>query len=223
MTATRDNGKRDLILRAAAALFRRQGFERTSVRDIAEALGMTSGALFYHFASKEDMLVAVMEEGVSDILRSVREGLAGETRLPERLLAMMHCHLKALLGPKLDAMTVLLYEWRSLSPAAQERVLASRDAYESLWMPPLREAAKLGLVDADTVLLRQTVLGALNWTAQWFRPGGRLSVEALAVRMFALLFPAMKASISPAAGAPARTDLPVELEARRRVVSGTAK
>jgi TetR/AcrR family transcriptional regulator, cholesterol catabolism regulator len=209
MTVVRDNGKRELILRVAAGLFRRQGFERTSVRDIAEALGMTSGSLFYHFASKEEMLVAVMEEGVSDIMRSVRDGLAGETRLPERLLAMVRCHLKALLGPKLDAMTVLLYEWRSLSPPSQARVLASRDAYESLWMPPLREAAKLGLVDADTVLVRQTVLGALNWTAQWYRPGGRLEVDALALRMFTLLFPSMKAGVTggtPEPGGAARRD-----------------
>lgn len=197
MTAARDNGKRDLILRTAAGLFRRQGYERTSVRDIAEALGMTSGSLFYHFASKEELLVAVMEEGVRDVMLSVRDGPAGETRLPERLLAMMGCHLKALLGPKLDAMTVLLYEWRSLSPGSQARVLASRDTYESLWMPPLREAAKAGLIDADTVLVRQTVLGALNWTAQWYRPGGRLDVDALALRMFALLFPKMVVSDSP--------------------------
>lgn len=62
---------------------------------------------------------------------------------------MVRCHLKALLGAKLDAMTVLLYEWRSLSPAAQTRVLALRDAYEALWMEPINEAVVLGWVDPD--------------------------------------------------------------------------
>jgi AcrR family transcriptional regulator len=189
MKPVRDNGRRELILRTAAALFRQQGFERTSVRDIAEASAMTSGSLFYHFASKEDLLVAIMDEGVRDIMQSVRDGMAGETRLPDRLAAMVRCHLESLLGPKFDAMNVLLYEWRSLSPPARARVLMARDDYERLWVQPLAEAADLGLVDADTLLVRQTVLGALNWSAQWYRPQGRLDVHELARRMFALLFP----------------------------------
>ena len=194
MTKVRDNGRKDAILAIAAGQFRRRGFERTSVRDIAEALGMTSGSLFYHFATKEELLVAVMEGGVRDIMQSVRDGLAGETRLPERLLSMVRCHLKALLGAKLDAMTVLLYEWRSLSPAAQTRVLALRDAYEALWMEPINEAVVLGWVDPDAALVRQTVLGALNWTAQWYRSEGRLDVDALAQRMYTMLFPRVAAA-----------------------------
>lgn len=184
-----DTSRRGLILRTAAKLFREHGYERTSVRQIAEALGMTSGSLFYHFATKEELLVTVMEEGVRDIMRGVQKGLAGESCLPERMLAMVRCHLTALLGPKLDAMTVMLYEWRSLSEPARARVLTSRDAYEELWMPQIEEAAALGLVDADTLLVRQTVLGALNWTGQWYRPDRRVGVELLAQRMFHLLFP----------------------------------
>lgn len=191
--------RRDAILATAASQFRRRGYERTSVREIAQALGMTSGSLFYHFATKEELLVAIMEEGLRDIMQSVRDGLVGQTRLPERLLSMVRSHLKALLGSRLDAMTVLLYEWRSLSPAAQARVMASRDAYEALWMAPIKEAAALGLVDADTVLVRHTVLGALNWTAQWYRPGGRLDLDALAQRMFSMLFPRLAASDAPGA------------------------
>jgi AcrR family transcriptional regulator len=196
MTKEQDKplSRRDAILATAASRFRRQGFERTSVREIAQAMGMTSGSLFYHFASKEDLLVAIMEEGVRDIMQSVRDGLAGEARLPERLLSMVRSHLKALLGPRLDAMTVLLYEWRSLSPAAQARVMALRDAYDALWLAPISEAAALGLVDTDVVLVRQTVLGALNWTAQWYRPGGRLDIDALAQRMYTMLFPRVAAA-----------------------------
>jgi AcrR family transcriptional regulator len=186
--------RRDAILMTAASLFRRQGYERTSVREIALAMGMTSGSLFYHFATKETLLVAIMEEGLRDIMRSVGEGLTMESSLPGRLQSMVCSHLKALLGPRLDAMSVLLYEWRSLSPQAQTRVMALRDAYEALWMVPISEAAALGLVDADAALVRQTVLGALNWTAQWYRPGGRLSIDALAQRIYTMLFPRVAAS-----------------------------
>lgn len=181
--------RKEEILSAAASLFRRHGFERTSVREIAQALGMTSGSLFYHFASKEDLLVMIMEEGLHDITQAVRQAQAEHPQLPERLLAMVRQHLAALLGPRLDAMTVLLYEWRSLSPEAQQRILALRDAYEDLWTESLNEAAQQGLVDPDVALVRQTLLGALNWSAQWYRPEGRLGIHALAKRMFAMLFP----------------------------------
>ncbi|MDP1691171.1 MAG: TetR/AcrR family transcriptional regulator [Burkholderiaceae bacterium] len=189
MVDTIDTSRRSLILREAARLFRESGFERTSVRQIAEAVDMTSGSLFYHFTSKEDLLVAVMEEGVRDVFAAVSSGLAGEPRLPERVLAMVQCHLTALLGLNLDALTVMIYEWRSLSPQAHQRVMKWRDAYEELWASPIGEAAALGWVDSDTVLVRQTVLGALNWTGQWYRPDRRLGVDMLARRMFALLFP----------------------------------
>ena len=53
------------------------------MRQIAVELGIKSGSLFYHFASKEEILVAVMEEGIRDVHASVQEGLATECRLPE--------------------------------------------------------------------------------------------------------------------------------------------
>ncbi len=115
MTKERSNPlpRRDAILATSASRFRRQGFERTSVREIAKAMGMTSGSLFYHFATKEELLVAIMEEGVRDIMQSVRDGLAGETRLPELLLSMVRSHLKALLGPRLDAQRAMSLVRRS--------------------------------------------------------------------------------------------------------------
>jgi len=61
-------------------------------------------------------------------------------------------------------------------------------------MDPINEAVVLGLVESDAVLVRQTVLGALNWTAQWYRPEGRLDVDALAQSMYTMLFPRVAAS-----------------------------
>lgn len=195
MTQQVDSHRRQEILRAAASLFRRQGFERTSVRQIAVELGIKSGSLFYHFATKEELLVTVMEEGIRDVHASVQEGLATECRLPEQLLAMVRRHLTALLGANLDALMVLVYEWRSLSEPAVRRVMASRNRYEDLWDRTIRAAAANGWVDSDVVLVRQTVLGALNWAGQWYRASSRLGVDGLSTRMFAILMPAVHAQL----------------------------
>ena len=102
---------------------------------------------------------------------------------------MVRCHLAGLLGPNLDALMVLVYEWRSLSAPAMRRVLEWRNRYEDLWDRELSAAAAWRWVDSDTVLVRQTVLGALNWTGQWYRSDRRLQVDELALRMFEMLFP----------------------------------
>ena len=184
-----DSQRRLEVLRAAASLFRRRGYERTSVRQIADVLGIKSGSLFYHFASKEEILAAVMEEGIRDVFSAVQEGVAHESEVPRRLLAMVRSHLAGLLESNLDALMVLVYEWRSLSGPAMRRVMEWRNRYEDLWDRELAAAAARCWVDADTVLVRQTVLGALNWTGQWYRPNHRLDVDGLALRMFELLFP----------------------------------
>ncbi len=195
MTQQVDSHRRQEILRAAASLFRRHGFERTSVRLIAGELGIKSGSLFYHFATKEELLVAVMEEGIRDVHASVQEGLAREGRLPEQLLAMVRCHLTALLGANLDALMVLVYEWRCLSDPAVRRVLAWRNRYEDLWDQAIASAAARGWVDLDVIVVRQTVLGALNWAGQWYRATSRLSVDGLSRRMFAILMPDVYAQL----------------------------
>ena len=191
-----DKSRRSLILKTAAMLFRQHGYERTSVRQIAEALGMTSGSIFYHFTTKEELLVTVMEEGVRDILSGVQDGLAGESRLPERMLAMVRCHLTALLGPKLDAMTVMLYEWRSLTPAQRTAIARLKAQYEAPWVPVLQALHDAGWLRTEPPLARLFILGALNWAVQWYQPGGRLSLDALAQQALALF-------LGPPAGGPA--------------------
>jgi hypothetical protein len=89
-------------------------------------------------------------------------------------------------------------------------VLEWRNRYVELWVRELRAAAARRWVDADTVLVRQTALGALNWTGQWYRPDRRLQVDELARRMFELLFPRLFVLLDEEAGVhavvPARTE-----------------
>ena len=178
-------GRRARILAAAARLFRTQGFERTTVRQIADAVGLQSGSLFHHFKSKEAILLAVMEDGVRQAIAAADRVLAAARTPPERFRALVRAHLETLLGPAKDALAVLLYEWRALSPAAQARLIALRDAYEARWQQVLDELAREGRAPQDTRLYRRYLLGALNWAHEWYRPNGDLSVAELAERFAA--------------------------------------
>ncbi|KZE31248.1 TetR/AcrR family transcriptional regulator [Crenobacter luteus] len=186
MTRQHDDSRRMELVRAAARLFRDQGYERTTVRDLGQAVGLQSGSLFYHFRSKEDILVAVMALGIGATTDELEAALAKAASPRDKLATLFRVHLHSLLGENQAALEVMLYEWRSVSDAARPGLVVLRDRYEALWQTVLDEAAAAGLVKTDTRLLRRTWLGSLHWTVQWYRPDGELSVDALAERMLAL-------------------------------------
>jgi len=182
-----ENSRRMELVRAAAKLFRDQGYERTTVRDLGNAVGLQSGSLFYHFRTKEEILVAVMALGISATTEQLSEAIARAHGTREKLAALFHVHLNSLLGDNQAALEVMLYEWRSVSEAAKPGLIVLRDRYEALWQEVLDAAAAEGLVKKDTRLLRRTLLGSLHWSVQWYRSTGELSVDQLADHMLALV------------------------------------
>ncbi len=168
------------LLVKAARLFREKGYERTTVRDLAAAVGIQSGSIFHHFKTKEDILKAVMEEVIVYNTHLMRQKLAAAKTPKEEVLALIKCELEAINGVTGDAMSVLVYEWRSLKPDNQQDILKLRDEYEKLWLDALNRAKDQGQIPADTFVLRRFLTGALSWTTTWFNPTGGMSLDELA-------------------------------------------
>jgi len=157
------------ILDAAAKLIRQHGFQATTMRDIAASTGMLAGSLYYHFASKDELLVAVYAEGVRRI--SVPVSSALELDLPpwERLEATCTAHLVALLGDS-DYAKVVIRVHPADAPDAASRLIALRDDYEQLFARALVGLPLRSRTDRRAVKLM--LLGSLNWAQTWWRPGG---------------------------------------------------
>lgn len=168
------------LLEKAASLFNQKGYERTTVRDLAAAVGIQSGSIFHHFKTKEDILVAVMTEAIIYNTNRMNTKLAEAKSAKEEVLALITCELESVIGVTGDAMAVLVYEWRSLSPENQKIILALRDQYESLWADSLNKAKAEGKIQADTFILRRFLTGALSWTTTWYKRDGDITLEALA-------------------------------------------
>jgi AcrR family transcriptional regulator len=158
------------LLEHAAALFAQRGFEGSSVRDIVGPVGMLPGSLYAHFANKEELLLAVYEEGVRRIDQAVRAAIATETGPWERLEAACRAHLDVLLKKSAYAQVVIRVR-PDEAPGVRARLVALRDGYEQTF----RElVAALPLAPGtDRRALRLLLLGALNWSPEWYRPGGR--------------------------------------------------
>ena len=168
------------LLQAAATLFKEKGYERTTVRDIGKAVGIQSGSLFHHYSNKEAILRAVMEETILLNTELMKVALINSQKPEDKILALIQCELQSVLGETGAAMTVLVYEWRSLNEENQQYILKLRGIYEDLWINALTEAKASGSVVVDPFVLRRLLTGALSWTVNWYRQEGDLTIDQLA-------------------------------------------
>lgn len=184
--ANNESNRREELLRVSARLFREKGFDGTTIRDISTAAGMHSGSPFYHFKTKQDILLAVMEQGLAEGLRKTEAVIALPLPPEQRLVRLIRSHLGTILEEGNDFIPVLLYDWRSLSPANRRRVVALKDRYDALWQKLIDELQAAGHLGGDAQLARLLLLGAVNWSGTWFRRGGRLSLDEVAESAAAL-------------------------------------
>lgn len=175
------------LMRAAAHLFKTKGYERTTVRELGAAVGIQSGSLFHHFKSKEDILLGVMEETIIINMARMHEALSQANSSENSLLALIQCELDSVHTDTGEAMSVLVYEWRSLKQDKQKYILQLRDEYETLWLNTIKQSIAEGKIDQDPFILRRLLAGAIGWTTTWYRPDGDLSLEALAVQTLKLV------------------------------------
>ncbi len=182
--APRADNRLPVVLAAAARLFAQRGYAATSMRDIAQAASMLPGSLYYHFAAKEDLLVAVYEAGVREIVAAVRAAAAREREPWARLEAACVAHLETVLK-RADTAQVLIRVLPEQVPAAAAQLKRLRAEYEAVFRE-LVEALPLA-PGGDRRTLRLMLLGALNWTRFWYREDGPDSPRSIARRMLRLL------------------------------------
>ena len=173
-----DGNRRQALISAAAQLFKRQGYDATSTREIAAQVGMQSGSPFYHFGNKQDLLLAVMVEGMQQAIARQNAACTHTTvdSARERLRQLIRHHFDVLLGPDSDFIPVMLYEWRSLAPAQRKAITELKDDYEAAWMPVLQALHDTGQLQAPVGLARLMIFGALNWSVQWYEPARKNKV-----------------------------------------------
>jgi TetR/AcrR family transcriptional regulator, cholesterol catabolism regulator len=167
--ASSSHVRREQLMLAAVRVLTEKGYEGASLREICAAAGILPGSLYYHFKSKEDLFVSLHAEGFRQLNEAVDTAIARESDPWARLEAACAAHLTLLVGAEYESLvggTSLFHPARS---PLQRRLNRDRDAYEerfrqmigALQLPP----------DVDQTLVRLNLLGALNWTHNWYRPG----------------------------------------------------
>lgn len=174
-----DSLRKDIIAHSAA-LVRAQGYANTTVRDIAAAVGIQPGSWFYYFKTKQDILLAVVEQGLAQSLAEV-EAIAAQSLPPRTAFKqLVTAHLNTLHAPDHDFIAVLLYEWRSLDQPNRARIIKLKDRHEAIWDHVIAALHRSGDWAMPTRVDRLLMFGAMNWTAQWYKPGAGGGLDELA-------------------------------------------
>jgi AcrR family transcriptional regulator len=166
------------ILKSAAAAFRRRGYHGASVDEIASALEMTKGNLYYYFKNKEEILFACHEYSLDKLLSLMREVQSEvsspETKLRRLVLALIHLILDDLHG------TALTLDPDALSPALLKRIIAKRDEFDHGIRAIIQQGIDQGAFrTGDPKMIEFAMMGAVNWIAKWFDPAGEMTSEQI--------------------------------------------
>jgi AcrR family transcriptional regulator len=186
-----ESPSRRLILDTAARLLRSGGYHQTTLREVAEAVGIRKASLYYHFASKEEIVEAVANDGVRFVHEAVSQALAETAAaLPrQRLQAAIAAHLTALHGHG-DYTSASIKAFSFGATSAPDSVRRVRRAYEEVWRGLIAEMQGAGVLapERSAETLRYFLLGALNGSIDWQRPG-RFDAAELAREFTALIAP----------------------------------
>lgn len=169
------------IIEMAEDLFRRHGFEATSMRDIASAANMQPASMYYHFPSKDEILLGVLEKGGATLEADVCRALSGKTGAWERMEAASIAHVRGVVNWPGAFQLLFIMPPQHYPASIKNQIVAVRDRYESIFADlvaalPLREGA-------DRHYVRLTLIGALSWPLIWYK-AERDSPETIAQRIF---------------------------------------
>ena len=169
-----ESGTRQRVLLEAARLFRHHGYAATTLREVADASNIKAGSIYYHFESKEQILGEVLDKGiqvVSDAVHERVEALSKTASARDRLSAAIEGHLWGLLHHG-DFTSANIRIYGQVPTAAKTRHRLVRRAYADYWDGLLEDALARGELrpDANPTVIRLFVIGALNWTVEWYNP-----------------------------------------------------
>ena len=178
---TKFEARRREILRAAGEAFRERGFQAAGMRDIARRAGLSTANLYYYFASKDELLYACQDLTLDRLLAAAKRRPRGATA-DERLRAVIEAQVTCMLDQVGGGAAHIAVD--ALPAELREQIVTKRDEYERAVRRIIDAGVRQGCFRAPrggTTLATRALLGALNWTAQWYRPGGALTTEDIAL------------------------------------------
>lgn len=176
----------------ATSLFKSKGFSATSMRDLANALGIEAASIYSHIKSKEEILQRVCFRMANEFFEALDAAAAPDDTATEKLQKAIKAHVEVL-TQNTAAAAVFLHEWRHLSEPFHGTFLALRDKYEAHFREIIREGIKSGeFTVPDEKFAALTILSSLNWIHTWYKPEGKMTPPEIAENLSEMLLNGLK-------------------------------
>jgi AcrR family transcriptional regulator len=181
------SSKLDTILKEAAKLFRQNGFGGTSMRDLAEQVGMEAASIYYHIGSKDEILERICFNVANKYLSQLEEINRSEENYLEKLKSLIRLHIRMIIanGPEVSVMN---HEWKYLSKEKLKEFKELRKFYEKRLKQLLEEGKKAGeFVELNSSVTLFTILSSIRWIEFWWKPQRGIPSKELENSMITIL------------------------------------
>ncbi len=162
---------RGVLLDSALSLFSAKGYAQTSIQDIVEAVGLTKGAMYHHFRTKEEILRRLHDDMIDHGIAESRAVMAADLSAPEALEGLIRAHVR-MVETHRDAISVFLRERRLFGAENWQALKHKRDEIEDIFTAVIVEGQSSGEFQrgASPRLIAYGILGMINWASEWYRP-----------------------------------------------------
>jgi len=168
---------REKILLAAVQLFAEYGYHAAPLRDIARIAGIQAASIYYHYTSKQALLIEIMETYMQRLNANLERILREQNEPQQRLRAAIANHIRLHTNYKSEFF-IIDTEIRALEEESRKRIISLRDHYEYLLQELLRDGMERGVFrQSDVKVSSYAIIAMCTEVATWFRPNGRLSVQ----------------------------------------------
>lgn len=162
-------------------LFFKKGYFATSISDIAKGTGIQKASIYYHYASKEELLFSILKSTMEDLTEYLKNSLAGIEDVEKRMRAAVHSHVRFHLERQKENF-IANSELRGLTSEHYKEIVKKRDEYECIFQGIIEEGSKKGVfAGVDVKILSYAILTLCTAGASWFKPEGRLTSDEVAV------------------------------------------
>jgi TetR/AcrR family transcriptional regulator, cholesterol catabolism regulator len=168
------------IIRAATRVFSARGYHAASMTEIADELGIRKASLYHHVRKKEDLLFAIHEQMVDELIEYTMPVFSSSDEPAIKVRQVLRVAMNFVSRHR-DGVTVFLAEQRSLGGERWKEIVVKRDLYEKMVQSVIAEGtASDAFVDVPPAIAAKAVLAMANWGYTWFRADGALTAEEIA-------------------------------------------
>ncbi len=186
------HGRRDEVLDVALKIFAAQGYRATTIEDIANELAFTPAALYYYFKSKQSLLELIVSRPIDALTEQAESVMQLDVSALDRLREAITRHVR-LITERQEWFSVMLREQIELQPTQLAEIDKKNRAYRVFLTKLIDEAVREGsLATTNSSVVTLIIVGAINWTLQWWRNDGVLTSDEVAEVLTSLVFDGLR-------------------------------